>query len=307
MNFVILSRLIKSGLTSFLRNLGLSSAATLIMTITLLIISTIFILYTFTGIALDIAKDRVGGMTVYFNDTVTEKEITNVKAEVEAMPNVTQVTYVSKAEARQKFIELQKLKGRTAVLESLNEFSDAENPLPASLTIIAANLEDYNAISDNLRSERYTPYFKSISDNQKVISRLSNITNSIKNLGVFLVIVFVLVTIMVMFNTIRLAIYNRREEVEIMRLVGATNWYIRWPFFIESMIYAVLATVITSGLIILIILVFSGKIDAFFNVPGLSESLKRGLLWQVISMNLFLSLLLGVISSGIAMRRYLRV
>lgn len=307
MNFIVLKRLFKSGFTNFFRNIGLSSAATLIMTITLLIISTIFIIYTFTNIALDIAKDRVGGMTVYFNDTISENEMMNIKEEIEAFPNIKQVTYISRAEARKKFTELQKLKGRTAVLESLKEFSESENPLPASLTVIASELADYNAINDSLRNERYATYFSNISDNQKVIARLSNITGTIKNLGVFLVVIFVLITIMVMFNTIRLAIYNRREEVEIMRLVGATNWYIRLPFIIEGVIYALLATIVTTALIALVMFLFSSTIDAFFNVPGLSSNLKQGLLIQVVVIDLILSLGLGILSSSIAIRRYLRI
>lgn len=307
MKLIIFKRLFKSGLTSFLRNIGLSSAATLIMAITLLIISTIFILYTFTNIALDIARDRVGGITVYFNDNATETEMQNVQAEVEAMPNVKQVTYVSREEAKQRFIELQKLKGRTIVLESINEYGPNEIILPASLTIIASELTDYDAISKALDADRFSSYFKSKSDNKKVIDRLSNITNTIKNLGFLLVVIFVMVTMMVVFNTIRLAIYNRRQEVEIMRLVGATNWYIRWPFFIESILYALLATIITSLLIVLAMLVFSSRIDGFFNVPGLASSLQNGLLWQVIAINLTLSLVLGIVSSSVAIRRYLRI
>ncbi|HYE22651.1 MAG TPA: permease-like cell division protein FtsX, partial [Verrucomicrobiae bacterium] len=269
--------------------------------------STIFILYTFTNIALDIAQNRVGGITAYFNENVTENEINNIKAELELMPNINQVIYISKEQALEKFRQIQELKGRQVVLESLKEFNKNEVILPASLTIVAENLDDYTGIAENLKSERYGIYFEEISDNKKVIERLNGITKSIRSIGVLLVALFVIITVMVMFNTIRLAIYNRREEVEIMRLVGATNWYIRGPFIIEGMIYAILATAITSLCVFLIFYTFSDQIDVFFGVGGLSSTLKRNLLWEIISLNLILSLTLGIVSSSIAMRRYLRI
>jgi cell division transport system permease protein len=307
MNFVVLVRLIKSGFTSFFRNLALSSAATLIMTITLLIVSTIFILYTFTGIALDIAKNRVGGVTAYFKDNVAEREIQNIRAELELMPNVSDVTYTSREQALERFKQIQELKGKDVILESLKQFNQNEVILPASLTVVANDLEDYTEIAQMLKGERYASYFDEISDNKKVIERLNNITQTIQSLGIILVVVFVLITVMVMFNTIRLAIYNRREEVEIMRLVGATNWYIRGPFLIESMIYALLATAVTSAVVSLVFYTFSDQIDIFFGVGGLSTGLRHTLLWEIIGMNLALSLLLGILSSSIAMRRYLRI
>jgi cell division transport system permease protein len=307
MTTVVVQRIIKSGFTGFLRNLGLSMTATFIMTITLFIISIIITLYTFTNVALDIAKNQVGGVTAYFNDNIAERDINNIKAEIELMPNVKQVTYISSEEALEKFKEIERLKNRTAVLESLGEFGENEIILPASLTIVAENLDDYTTISQNLGSDRYAQYFKSISDNKKVIDRLNSITKSIQTIGVLVVAIFIVITVVVIFNTIRLAIFNRRDEVEIMRLVGATNSYIRAPFFIESVIYAVLASIVTFGVALLFFTVFAQRIDSFFDIGGLSAGLRGGLLLQIGVLNLLLSIVLGIVSSSIAMRRYLRI
>lgn len=307
MSFVVIKRLIKSGFTSFFRNLGLSMAATLIMTITLLIISTIFILYTFTGIALDIAKNRVGGVSAYFKESISERDVSAVRNELEQNPLIKQIAYVSQGEALQKFRETAEAKGRYSVLESLKEFKPDEVVFPASLTIFADDLTDYKEIASTLKSERYALYFTEVNDNKLIIESLNNIIRAIQSLGIGLVILFVVITITVMFNTIRLAIYNRREEVEIMRLVGATNSYIRGPFFIEGMMYAFLATLITSLAVLLVFYGFSKQIDGFFDVGGLSSLLKRTLLWQIIFINIVLSLSLSIASSAIAIRRYLRI
>jgi cell division transport system permease protein len=304
MAFVTANRLVKSGFTNFFRNIWLSLAATSIMTITLFIISTILVLYTLTNLSIENIKDKVG-ITAYFNNQTSEREILNVKAEIELMPNVESVQYIPKTVAKEIFLEIHK--NEPLLLETLNEFKDSENPLPNSFAIRATGLEQYAPISDTLRSDRYAPYFERVRDNSKVIDRLFSITNTIKNLGVILSAVFVVVTIMVMFNTIRLTIYNRRQEVEIMRLVGATNWYIRLPFIIEGMLYGVIATVLTSAIMYAALVYMSDRVQQLLSLDSIGGSLTNTLMIQIIIVNVTLGLGLGVIASSIAMRRYLRI
>lgn len=304
MAFITTNRLIKTGFTNFFRNIWLSLAATSIMTITLFIISTIFVLYTLTNLSIENIKDKVG-ITAYFNNQTSEREILNVKAEIELMPNVESVEYIPKTIAKEIFLEIHK--NEPLLLETLNEFKDSENPLPNSFAIRATGLEEYSAISETLRSDRYAPYFERVRDNSKVIDRLFSITNTIKNLGVVLTAVFVVVTIMVMFNTIRLTIYNRRQEVEIMRLVGATNWYIRMPFIIEGILYGIIATVITSGIMFAGLYYSSDRVQQLLSLDSIGGSLTSALMLQIIIINVVLGLGLGIIASSIAMRRYLRI
>src|SRR5690606_20998326 len=140
-------------------------------------------------------KDRVG-ITAYFNDQTSEREIPNVKAEIELLPNVEHVEYIPKTAAPDLFMELHK--NQPLHPETLNEFNDEENPLPNSFAIKARALGDYRPIAETLNSDRYAPYFERIRDNSKVIDRLYDITNGIKNLGIVLTAVFVVVTVMVM-------------------------------------------------------------------------------------------------------------
>ena len=302
--FTTPNRLIKSGFTNFFRNIWLSLAATSIMTITLFIISTILVLYTLTNLSIENIKDKVG-ITAYFNNQTSEREILNVKAELELMESVERVDYIPKTIAKELFLEMHK--NEPLLLETLNEFNESENPLPNTLAIRAAELTDYSGIAETLRSERYSPYFERIRDNSKVIDRLYSITDTIKKLGVLLAAIFVIVTIMVMFNTIRLTIYNRRQEVEIMRLVGATNWYIRMPFIIEGIMYGIIATVITSAIMYGILRFMSERVENLLSLEDIGGTLTNTLLFQIIGVNFVLGVGLGIIASAIAMRRYLRI
>ncbi|MBX4187939.1 MAG: permease-like cell division protein FtsX [Candidatus Doudnabacteria bacterium] len=304
MALVTTKRLIKSGFTNFFRNIWLSLAATSIMTITLFIISTILVLYTLTNLSIENIKDKVG-ITAYFNNQTSEREILNIKAEIELMDNVENVEYIPKTVARDIFMEIHK--NEPLLLETINEFKDSENPLPNSFAIRANNLEDYKTISESLESDRYTPYFDRIRDNSKVIDRLFTITSTIKNLGIILTAIFIIVTIMVMFNTIRLTIYNRRQEVEIMRLVGATNWYIRMPFIIEGVMYGLIATVVTSGIMYLLLHLMSDRVESLLSLENIGGSLTNTLMLQIVTVNFTLGVGLGVIASFIAIRRYLKI
>jgi len=111
----------------------------------------------------------------------------------------------------------------------------------------------------------------------------------------------------VTFNTIRLTIYNRREEVEIMRLVGATNWYIRWPFLIEGIMYAIFATITASLIVFGLLTILSSRIQEFLSISALGTNLIQTLFWQILVVNLVASVFLGVVASTIAIRRYLRI
>ena len=305
MNMIVTKRLIKSGVTNFFRNIWLSVAASSIMVITLFIISTIAVLYTLSAISLDYIKDKVG-VTAYFNNTTSETEILNIKDELATLPGVKQIDYIPKNLARDKFLELHK--DEPQLIETVKEFTDSENPLPASLSIKASDLPDYLTIANALHSDRYATYFSKVRDNSKVIERLRRITDVITKGGITLALIFVLVTIMVMFNTIRLTVYNRREEVEIMRLVGATNWYIRGPFVIEGIMYGLLATIVASGAILGLLYLFSGKIAIALGLSnGELLAIMNGNVWKIVVINLVLGVGLGVIGSSIAIRRYLKV
>ncbi len=302
---ITLNRVLKSGFTNFFRNIWLSLAASSIMAITLLIITTIILLYTATDLSIQLIKDKVG-ISAYFKNETAEREIENIKAELELMPEVKSVEFIPKTVARDKFREAHK--DEPLLLETLDEFKDSENPLPNSFAIKAHELGDYEKISSTLKSERYNIYFERIRDYKNVIERLNKIIHIITQVGLAMVVIFTVVTIMVMFNTIRLTIYTRREEVEIMRLVGATNWYIRGPFIVEGIMYGLIATIVIALALLAVLPVLTDNIERLLKLPyDLGSGFAQRLFWQIVATNLFVSLFLGIVASSIAMRRYLRI
>jgi cell division transport system permease protein len=305
MNTINFKRLITSGVTNFFRSIWISIAATSMVAITLFIISTILVFYTLTVLAIENSTDKVGVATAYFKDTVTDQEIASVRAEVEALPGVKSVDYISKAQAAELF--RRQHQNEPVLLETLNEFKDSESPIPASLAVRADNLSDYPQIYDTLRGDRFASFFKNIRDNQKIIDKLHNIIIFITRFGLILAGIFILVTIMVTFNTIRLTIYNRREEVEIMRLVGATNSYIRLPFMIEGILYALFATTIVSLIVLVLLIMLSGRIEQFLSISSLGTTLFQAIFWKILAINFLASITLTLIASTIAIRRYLKI
>ena len=298
-----LGRLIKNGFINFGRNIWLSTAAILVMVTTLAILTITLLVLGISTVTIQQVQSKVD-ISVYFNNSASVDQISTIKQQVAAMPQVASITYVSADEAEQIF--KQRNSGNQAIVQALDEFPS--NPLPATLQIKAKSLDQYPAIASALNAAAYQPYISKVNfeDNQTIIHKLDQIVKTTERIGLGLIIVFCFIAILVIFNTIRLTIYNRREEVEIMKLVGATDWYIRMPFIIESILYALCATIITALLTIPIYVYVVPKINAFFQFgPGVS--VVHFSYFYVLLLQLGVALVLGIASSLIAMRRYLRI
>jgi len=304
MDSVSFLRVIKSGFVNFWRNLWLSLAATMVMTITLVIFSTLFLLFTLTSYSIQTIQSTVD-ISVYFKIGLAEDQIHTIQDQISQDPMVKEVTYVSATQAFNDFKD--KHQNDPLITQSLNELT--ENPLPATLHIKANNLDDYTAIADKVSGDQYKDFVDKVNfeDNRVVIDRLSKVLNFIITFGLLLVAVFALIAILVIFNTITLTIYNRREEVEIMRLVGATNWYIRGPFLTESLLYSIFSTAITAGLLVPVFTKIIPKITQYVN-PSLNLYYSNLFnYWYLVAVMFVLALLLSVISTLFAIRKYLKI
>ena len=292
------------GLTNFRRNLWLAGASTLIMTITLIILSVLSLLFVITNSSVSTIKERVD-ISAYFKNGLAESQIQVVKTQLEEDSRIGEVRYVSADEALAKFKENHN--NDTLLLESVGELN--ENPLPATLQIKAKNLEDYPAVADLLNSDQYRSSIEKVNfeDNRTLIARLNNLLKFIITVGIILIGVFSAIAILVIFNTITLTIYNRKEEVEIMRFVGATNWYIRGPFIVEAILYSVFATIITSALIFPVYTNLLPKISNYLTPAGDTFNGNIALFIGLIIIQLVIAFTLSIISSLLAMRKYLRV
>lgn len=304
MDSISLFRIIKIGFVNFWRNLWLSLAATMVMTITLVIFSTLFLLFILTNYSIHTIQSTVD-VSVYFKIGLAEDQITKIKTDVAQDPRVKEVVYVSATQAFDEFKA--KHQGDPLITASLNELT--ENPLPATLHVKTYKLDDYPGVAQQLESDQYKNFIDKVNfeDNRLVIDRLNKILNFIITFGIVLVTVFALIAILVIFNTITLTIYNRKEEVEIMRLVGATNWYIRGPFLTESILYSVFSTLITGALFVPVYAKVLPKVVAY--VSPQMNLYGNGLfnLWYLILILFVLALLLSVTSTMLAIRKYLKI
>lgn len=276
----------------------------MVMTTTLVIFSTLFLLFILTNYSIHTIQNTVD-ISVYFKIGLAEEQINKIENEVKLDPRVREVTYVS---AQQAFDDFKtKHQNDPLITASLNELS--ENPLPATLHIKANKLDDYPAVAQKFSGQQYQNFIDKVNfeDNRLIIDRLNKILKFIATFGLGLVIVFAIIAVLVIYNTITLTIYNRKEEVEIMRLVGATNWYIRGPFLTESILYSIFATIITTALFIPVFSSVLPKIILYVN-PAINNYSSSLLNLGVLALILFgLALVLSVASTLFAIRRYLKI
>lgn len=287
-----------------MRNLWLSAAATMVMTITLVIFSTLFLLFAITNYSINSIQNTVD-ISVYFKNGLAEEKIQILQEELSGNDKIKSIKYTSASEAFENF----KLKHEKDLLisQSINELT--ENPLPATFNIKAKNLEDYPQIAELLKQDKYVEVVDKVNfeDNRVIIDRLNRILKFIISFGVGLIAVFSLIAILVIFNTITLTIYNRKEEVEIMRLVGATNWYIRGPFLMESIMYAILASVFCSIIFLPVFLKILPKIAQYVSPQVTLFSQNIFNYWYLVLSLFVISIVISVFSTMLAIRKYLKI
>jgi len=235
-------RIIKLGFTNFWRNGLLSMAAILILTITLFTISIFITLSLVTSSAIESVNSRID-VVAYFKDSATEKRVLQIRKALSTQDGVRSVEYISKDEAFEKW-------QATTEDQRLREVvTKKDNPLPRSLEVKMGDPEKTHEIATFLEQAKYKSLLHRVRYNKEVVERLIHYTQVIKRLGLGLVSVFVVISILIVFNTIRLAIYARRDEIDIMKLVGATSAFIRSPFLVEGVLFGIVSAILASLII----------------------------------------------------------
>lgn len=302
---LFLYRTIKFALQGFFRNIWLSIVTIIILVLTLFTITVVAGINVIAEKTIKSVQDKVD-VSVYFKPDAQEQDVFAVRDKLGALSQVKQVTYVSKEEALAKFKA--EHGDDPIILESIEQLE--ENPLSATLIVKAASIDEYPAILSVLDLPAYQESIqsKNFDDNQAVISRLSDLSNKLQRVGIIISVIFIVIAVLIIFNTIRINIYTHREEIGIMKLVGASNWFVRVPFLVESLFYAVLAVAVTIAILYPLMSVIAPQLNSFFEGYNLDlVSYVNSNLWQIIGWQLLLSTVLGVVSSGIAMSRYLKV
>ncbi len=241
-------------------------------------------------------------ITAYFIDTATEDKILQARQEILTWPGVKSVEYISKDTALERFKAIHQEDPITQeILESVGE-----NPLLASLDIQTHDFADYRFLNDSLTQAPFADLVSEVDyyDRETVIQLISKVAQGIER-GILLVSVFgALVAILVVFNTIRLTMHNSKEEIEVMRLVGASHWFVRGPFLVQGILVGILASAIAFILSFAALFFFSPKLALF--IPGFNIfEFFLNSLSLVLLIELGAGIGLGVVSALIAIRKYL--
>lgn len=300
---ITLKRIFRSAWLSFSRDGGLIIANIFIIVLTISVITSLFLFKDVSRFIISGIQEKVD-ISVYFKYEIPEKDILAVKEEISEITEVKEVEYVSKDEALEVFTE--RHKDDPVLMESLAEVG--VNPFLASLNIKAFEASQYQSIANFLERSDFENIIEKVDyyERRPVIERIFTLTSNLNKLGIGFSIILIIIAILVAFNTIRLAIYNSREEIKIQRLVGASNWFIRGPFLAQGAMAGFFAALICLLLFTFLTWASSSRIEVLF--PGLNIfSLFMANFWLIFSLQLVTGIGLGVISSLIAVRRYLEV
>lgn len=301
------ARVLRNALRNFRRNVWLSIATTVIMTLTLLTISFLYVVNVLGAHALATIEQKVD-IAVIFKDSTRPDQIATIQKDINLRSDVESTRLITSDQAREDF--RRRHAADPYIEEALRELE--VNPLPSSMFIVAKDPRFYDTINSSLQSEKYSPFIEKVNfqNSKAVIDKMIRIMEVVKNAGLIITATFSLLVILIMFNTIRLAIYSFREEIEIMKLVGASRWYIQGPFLIESLLVAVISVCISTTILYFSLHATSSQIDQFFFA---GQDARFDIYqyfvahWvQAIGLQFAAAAGLAVVSSYIAVRRYLR-
>jgi len=300
-------RVLRSAGQNFWRNFWLSIATSAVMTITLIMVSFLYFANVFGAHVLADIQQKVD-LSVTFKENVQQQYIDAIAQEIRSRQDVQKVTVTTSDQALENFRNAHK--DEPLVAESLKELDS--NPLPATIYILATDPRFYEDISKQLQADKYSPFIDQINykNSREVIDRLISMISSVKNVAFVVTLTFAILVVLITFNTVRLAIYSFREEIDIMRLVGASRWFIQGPFIIEAVIVALLSLVVSNLIIFPVLNTVAPSLQKFFfdtqSQPFNIYSYAMSHLVIVIGIQAVAAIGLATISSLIAIRRYLR-
>ena len=233
-------RIIKFSFQDIARNIWLSIVTVTILILALFSMNMLFTVKLVSQNAVTAIKDKIN-ISLYFKADASEAMILDVRQKVEAMAGVKDVTFISKSAALDNFRKNNQ--NNPEILNALKELG--KNPLSPSLIIVPKDFDNSSALITSLKMlESDAIESRDFSDNSAILEKINFITSRINEIGLFLIIIFVATSLLVVYNAIRVAIYTHRQEIEIERLVGASNSFIYMPYLVSAFIYALISVLI---------------------------------------------------------------
>lgn len=299
-------RMCRYGVNNFTRNAWLTVAATVVMTITLFIVLvTVAAQSVLADTVVEVGKniDR----SIYLKNGTTEQQAKPIITDLQKLSNVESVTFVSSVEARASVA--QKNKTNAGVLNALNV---ATNVLPETLKIQLKNVNDTSQLVTFVKTnqplkeyiDERQPTF--MSDRKVATDTIASWTVIAQNIGIGASIVFMAISILIIFNTIRMAIFNRKDEIEMMKLIGADKNFIRGPFVVEAVVYGFIAAVIATGIGLGILYGVRANVEEWLKIGPTIDMFTMYIGFVLLGM-ILLGALIGMVSSLLATRRYLKI
>ncbi len=301
-------RMIRYGVNNFSRNAWLTVAATVVMTITLLIV---FMAVAAQNILADTATDvgRHIDRSIYLKTGTTEQQAGQIISDLQHLSNVDSVTFISTEQGRANFVQQNKTDPG-----ALSALTEATNKIPATVRISLKNVNDtsqlINFVNTNQHLKQYIdttrpPTF--MGNRKSAIDTIAAWTLAAQRAGIAASVMFMAISMLIIFNTIRMAIFNRRDEIEMMKLIGADKGFIRGPFVIEAMVYGLIAAIIaTAGGYALLLAAKPHVVNWGITIAPTITLVTTYIAFVLLAM-MILGALVGMISSLLATRRYLKI
>ena len=284
---------IKRAWQGFWRNALMSLAATATMVLMLLLLAGFWIIQTGLLAGLEFTEQKVE-VVAYLQPNATDSQVAILQASVDAMPEVDAVAYITRDLALERFRDSMQAQGR----EDLTQYLDS-NPLYASLEVKLIDPSAVRAVGEVLRAD---PAVRNVINIEDLVERVLTVTSILRTAGTVLLLVVGVIALFIIVNTIRLAVFARAEEIEIMRLVGASDAFIRWPFIFEGAFVGFLGAAVTLAVLAASAEPLSGFMVEFFRVLPLEVgSLTRDLVTLVMGTGVGL----GILGSWVSVRTYL--
>jgi cell division transport system permease protein len=306
--WVTFLRMCRYGVNNFTRNAWLTVAATAIMTITLFVIFVSLVSHNVLTSTVEDLRDKVT-ISIYLKTDSTAENVDTIAADIDKLSSVTSVSISTPEQARDSFIEQNKDNSST-----LDAVKLANNQFPWTLSVKIVDINDTSQLSDfvdenallkeNISAEN-PPSFAG--DRRDAIESIGSAANLAMQGGIAVGIVFASISMLIIFNTIRMAIFNRKEEIQMMKLIGAESSFIRGPFLVEAIVYGFFGAILASALgYALLIAVAPALQDAKIPIDASVQTLTIYAGFVVLGM-IVVGAIIGVISSLLATRRYLKL
>ena len=285
----------KEGVSNVWSNRLMSVASVAVLTSCLLLIGVAVMLYANIDKALeDVQEQNV--IMVYLDDNISEEDINIVGQDIRMIGDVDSAEYVSKEDAYQS--QLESLGDDAKLMEGLDE-----NPLPDSYVVNLKSLEHYNSVVDSLKSINHV---SSVRGNSDLAEQVRQLSRAVTIISVGIIIMLLAVSLFIIANTVRVTMYNRRLEISIMKAVGATNWFIRWPFIIEGIILGIVSGIISELLVWALYTLAVHNVGSMFSLLGGQAVAFSSYAVPMLLVFIFVGILAGAVGSIVSMARYLK-